>query len=247
MSKWYYGLVMVCCLLFSMEGHTENKQIRLASSEYPPYFGEQLDNQGVITEIIVEAYTRIGYEVEIKFMPWARSLEMTKEGDFDGMFALWYREEREQWFAFSAPLPPNELGFYKRRDNPITFTRFEDLRGYRIGTCRGYANPPEFEQATYLRTEEVPSDEQNIQKVYHERVDLILIDKGLAQYLIATKFPEYQEELEWIEPALERVAQHLVLSKQVAAYQTKLNDFNEGLRLITEDGTLQRILTKHGF
>lgn len=88
MSKWYYGLVMVCCLLFPAEGHTENKQVRLASSEYPPYFGEQLDNQGVITEIIVEAYTRVGYEVEIKFMPWARSLEMTKEGDFDGMFAL---------------------------------------------------------------------------------------------------------------------------------------------------------------
>lgn len=98
-----------------------------------------------------------------------------------------------------------------------------------------------------MKTEEVTSDEQNIRKIYHERVDLILIDKGVAQYLIATKFPEYQEELEWMEPALEHVAQHLVLSKQVAEYRIKLNDFNEGLRLITEDGTLQRILTKHGF
>ncbi|SIQ68913.1 amino acid ABC transporter substrate-binding protein, PAAT family [Alkalispirochaeta americana] len=240
-------LWFVLFLPFPVQGHAEHRQIRLASAEYPPYFGEFLDNQGVITEIVVAAYSRVGYEVEVSFMPWSRSWEMTRKGSFDGMFALWHRKDREQWFAFSDPLLPNELVFFKRRDNPVAFDSLEDLRGYRIGTHQGYAKPLSFARAPYLRTEDAATDELNIRKVYHRRVDLIVIDRVVAQYLITRNFPDYQDELEAMYPVLEYEAQHLVVSRRAAEYRAKLDDFNEGLRLITADGTLERILESHGF
>jgi len=241
-----YLFLLFCSFIFTSQILSQENIIHLASSEYPPYFGEKLDNNGVISEIIVKSFNRVGYDVEITFMPWARAFEMTKRGDFDGMFALWHRKDREKWFLFSEPLlPKNEIGFYKRKENNITYKRLEDLKEYYIGVCRQYANPPEFEQATFLKIEEVVNDKQNILKLYHKRVDLILIDKGLAQYLITTQFPKYQEELEWMEPVLETVEQHLVISKDANVYLIKI--FNEGLRVIKEEGTIQRILRKHEF
>lgn len=240
-------LLLPVASLFPAPEQSGARQLRLASLEYPPYFGEALPNQGVISEIVREVYARVGYEVKITFMPWFRSWKMTREGAVDGMFTLWYREERERWFAFSDPLPPNELVLYKRRDTPIVFHHLEDLRGYRIGTHQGYAKPLRFVRAPYLKTEDATTDELNLRKVYHRRVDLIVIDRAVARYLITRKFPEYQDELEAVEPALEYESQHLVLSRRVAGYQARLADFNEGLRLITEDGTLARILEDHGF
>ena len=237
------GLLLLCCVA----GLAAAQEVTLVSSEHPPYFGENLGNYGFITEIIVEAYKKAGYDVKVEFMPWARGLELTKQGDYDGMFALWHRKDREEWFVFSDPLPPNELGFYKRASDDISFTTLEDLKPYVIGTVRGYANPPEFDQASYLRKEETVDDETNLRKLLNKRVDLVVIDKGLAMYTLETEFPNQKGDAEWIEPALEKVDQHLVISKKAKDYQQKLEDFNRGLKQLTEEGGVQEILTKHGF
>ncbi|OGR10972.1 MAG: hypothetical protein A2277_14215 [Desulfobacterales bacterium RIFOXYA12_FULL_46_15] len=238
---------MMMCLICPVIGYAEAQKITLVSSEYPPYFGVKLANYGGLGEIIVAAFQRVGYEVTIKFYPWARAIQMTKDGDCDGMFALWFTQEREQWFVFSDPLPANEIGFYKRTADPIHFTTLEELKPYRIGTVRGYANPSAFEQATYLQKEEVTQDLQNLKKLVANHIDLALIDKGLAAYLLTTALPEARDTVEWLEPALEIMPQYVVMSKQVAAYQQKIEDFNRGLAQITQDGLVENIRAKHGF
>jgi len=223
------------------------KSVTLAVTEYPPYYGEHLEGQGPLSEIIITAYQRMGYEVRLEFFPWARALETAQDGTVDGIFSMWYRADREEWFAFSDPMVPNEIGFYKWTSDTISFERLEDLEPYVVGVVRGYANTPEFDQASYITKEEATDDEMNIRKLCKQRVDLILTDKELARYLIDTNYPECSDSLEWMEPALEIVPQYLAISRLAADYQTKLNDFNEGLKRITEDGSLQQILTKHGF
>ena len=225
----------------------ENRTIVLATTEYPPYYGEHLEGQGVLVEIIIAAYERAGYTVTIDFLPWARALRDAQEGRYDGMFTLWHRPERDEWFVFSAPMMPNVTGFYKRTEAAISFESLEDLAAYRIGAVRGYVNPPEFEQAPYLRIEEADDDATNLRKLYAERVDLIMIDRVLARHLINTQYPEYRQHLEWLEPALIVDPQYLVISKLAPDYQTKLADFNAGLTSITADGTLEDLLAKHGF
>ena len=232
--------ILILCLLTmsAIPGSAAQNKVVLAASEYPPYMGEKLPGQGFITEIIVTAFERVDYEVEVKFFPWARGLEKTKEGHYDGMIGIWQRKEREQWFVFSAPLPPNEIGFYKRVSETIPFERFEDLKPYKIGVVRGYGNPPGFAEADYLKKSVVTDDAQNLKMVALGRIDLALVDRALAQYLIDTKLQDYKNVLEWMDPPLETVDQHLGISKKVANYQQKLADFGRGLKLITEDKTL---------
>jgi len=238
--------LMVLGMVPCVSGWAQDREIQLASSEYPPYFGEKLDHFGALSEIIAEAYKRVGYRVTIKFYPWARAFEEAKSGRCDGMIALWYRAEREQWFVYSAPLPSTEMGFYKRKADPITFSKLEDLKPFRIGTVRGYANPPGFHQATYLQKEEVMEDIQNLKKLAFHRVDLVLIERRLAAYLLKNSMPEYQTSLEWMEPALLVEPHFLVLSRRSPNYEKKREDFNRGLEQLSREGAISRIRIKHG-
>jgi polar amino acid transport system substrate-binding protein len=243
------GSILSCALIGLMPPNivATTKQVMLATTEYPPYYGELLPDQGVITEIIREAFKHAGYEVKIKFLPWKRALEMTRQGEFNALFTAWYREDREQWFGFSDPLPiANEIGFYKRKDCKISYRTIEDLRPYKIGIVRGYSNPAEFDKAK-LDTEEVTEDRLNIQKLAVGRIDLALIDKIIGQHIIDTELPESAQKLDWLDPPLKIDDQYLMFSKKFDDYREKIADFNRGLHQIIEAGIVKAIIIKHGF
>jgi polar amino acid transport system substrate-binding protein len=244
--KKYIVSITCLLLLIAISAMAEEKKVVLGSSEYPPFFGKNLPDQGVLTEITVEAFKKMGYQVEVRFLPFARVLSHGKQGTIDGIIVLWHTKEREQWFAFSDPLPSNLIGFYKRKDKSINFTTYADLMSYRIGVVRGYANPAGFDEAK-LQTLEVTFDLQNLQKLQKGRIDLAIIDKWVAQYLIQTEFAEFAAELEWIEPPLETKPQYITFSKKAPGYEQKLLDFNQGLKQLIEEGGVKAILAKHGF
>lgn len=240
-------LTSLILVSLSFVAFSANKEIHLAFGEYPPYYGQQLVNNGPISEIIVEAYQRIGYRVELHFIPsWARRVRDTKEGKYDGIYSGWLREERKQWFVFSDPLPPNELGFYKRKIDNITFSKLEDLRPYSIGVVLGYANTEKFRHAQ-LKTEFVEKESQNIGKLLLNRIDLVLIDKGVGRHILNTQYADKSAMVEWMSPAIEMAKQYLMISKKTDKYQQKLNDFNAGLNMLIEHNVVNKIMKKHGF
>ncbi|OZG70403.1 hypothetical protein BTA51_26280 [Hahella sp. CCB-MM4] len=241
---------MLCCLhlliTFAMPAMSEERSVTLESSEYPPFYGKELLNQGVITEIVVKAFKKVEYKADVQFRPFARALSDGKDGKIDGVIALWHTHEREQWFAFSDPLPANQIGFYKRKDKTIRYKTLSDLAPYRIGVVTGYAVPPRFKEAN-LKTEDVSEDYKNLLKLQGNRFELTLIDKWVAQYLIRNRYPHLEQELEWMEPPLEIKPQYLAFSIKSQGYKQRLNDFNEGLQQLKKTGELEAILTKHGF
>jgi len=238
---------VVCSLLMSlaMPALAQEKKVALVASEFPPFSGEQLPNGGPVIEITVEAFKKVGYQVEVTFLPFARQIEYAKNGEVDGIIMLWHTKEREEWSLFSDPLPACRIGFYKRKSDTISFSTYADLKPYKIGIVRGYANPPGFDEAK-LNTDAVTFDQQNLQKLQANRIDLALIDKWVAQYLIRTKFPQFEAELEWMDPPLQITQQYLAISKKVANYEQKSRDFNQGLKELTDEGGVTRILEKHG-
>src|SRR5205085_9119457 len=56
------------------------RKLVLAATEYPPYYSESLDKGGPVAELTVAALRRAGYEVELRFMPWARALKWGEQG-----------------------------------------------------------------------------------------------------------------------------------------------------------------------
>ena len=242
-----FFLLLMGFSLLSLPVGVAGKTISLVALEYPPYYGKDLPDQGFMTEIIQGAFAESGYQVTVKFRPWKRAFEEAKAGKFDGAYTMWIREERKQWFIFSAPLLPNLIGFYVRKQDPIAFETLEDLKPFKIGVVRGYADPPAFEKATYLQKTVANTDEQNMRKLLLGSIDLALMDKYVGAYVINTKFPDKKNEFVWIDPPLKIDNQYVAFSKKVKNVETKVQAFNEGLKLFLKKKLHQPIMEKHGF
>lgn len=219
--------------------------VHLATSEYPPYMSASLPDKGVEIAITVEAFKRAGYAAQISFLPWARLMSESKAGRVDGVAGMWKSAEREQWYVFSNATAPTQLGLYRRADKAISYQNLTELKSYTVGTVRGYANPKAFDDAK-LKVDEVVDDETNLRKLLGGRLDLILIDKGVANHLINSKVPEAKGKLAWIEPAVEKQYLHIAISKQAPNYEKKLAAFNQGLALMEKDGTLAKMISQAG-
>ena len=188
----------------------ESAVILLTSSEYPPYHGEYISSEGAVTEIIREAYGRVGYLVKIEFYPWMRAITMAKNGLADGSFTTWHTEERTNSFYYSAPIIANAVGFYKSKHMAFSFKSYADLKPYRIGIVFGYENPAGFNDKK-LRKQVSYSDYENMLKLVRKKIDLALTDRILGRYLLEMEFPYGAKEFEFVEPPLEKKNLHLII------------------------------------
>ncbi|SHO47291.1 substrate-binding periplasmic protein [Desulfopila aestuarii] len=249
-------LILLAFLMAINTTMAAEKTVHFATLDWEPYVGQNIKNNGYVTEIVIEAFKRSGYTTEIIFYPWARAVRTAEYGEVDGIFPEYYDEGRKKSFVFSDPFPGGPVGLYKRKDTAATYSvdpqtnQTEALRGlaaYRFGVVRGYINTAEFDAADFLKKDEGFSDEINIKKLYNRRIDFMFIDKFVAEHLITDKFPEFAAELEFMVPPLENKLLYVAFSKQAADYQEKLSAFNQGLAQITADGTLAAIIKRHGF
>ena len=221
------------------------EEVKVTTTEYPPYTGEALPGGGVVTEIAREAFRRGGYAMQVRFLPWSRALRDAQMGQADGAISIWHSQEREQWFVFSKPLGENKIGLMVLAEKPIRYTTLSDLKPYRIGTVRNYANPPAF-IAAKLNSIESKDDEVNLRALAARRLDAILIDKGVAHHILRDKLSDTKEKLIWLEPAVARMPLHVAISKTAPDSANKLAAFNLGLDAMQKDGTLAAMVKQAG-
>ncbi len=207
---------------------------------------ERAPGQGLVIRIATAAMNRSGYEVKTTFLPWARALDLTKAGTVDGIAGVWFAAERASTLQYSNPLTSTKIGFFKRIDNPVTFATLSELRGYSIGTVRGYANPPAFEEAR-LHTEEASDDETNLRKLAGKRVQFVLIEKKAWRRVCSTTAcRSLKNQLVWMEPAVSVMPLYVAFSRNARNHDELVNAFNQGLEALKKDGSLARWISEAG-
>jgi polar amino acid transport system substrate-binding protein len=275
MKTIQYTILILLSLSVGMPCAAAPKQVKLVSLVWEPYAGPDMPEQGLTAAIVRMAFKKAGYAVAIEFHNWDQSLEMAKKGEADGLFPTYHTKEREAYFAYSEPFGNSYLGlcrirpvhsfspggieYDKRKGFKHDLIRFKtdpridqtqalrDLEQYKFGVSRGYANTPEFDAANFLTKIEVANDEENILQLLQGDVDLIVIDKYVAKNIIAKKFPWRIGDIEFMEPPLAVRKLYLTMSKRADNYQQKLNDFNKGLKILQQEGRIQRLLRVYGF
>ncbi|MGE6649625.1 substrate-binding periplasmic protein [Shewanella colwelliana] len=238
---------LVClCTLFSSPSVAEPLRLNTVSNDYPPFYSSMLENKGVVFDMVQQAFQQAGYEIEHQFFPFVRATTLIKNGYAQGIIGVWYRPEREQWIAFSKPLLSVNIVLYKRSNSRIKFEQMSDLKGYRIGIGRGYANPQRFSQAQ-LTTEEASSDKENLKKLLLGRVDLVLISDDVAKYLINLPGSEFEGQFEVLGGPLSVERFHIGIAKTYGKHQQVITAFNQGLDTMVNNGELAVLLQTHGF
>ncbi|ARU56829.1 putative amino acid ABC transporter periplasmic component [Oleiphilus messinensis] len=214
---------------------------------YPPFYGEKMEDKGPLIEIIVRALESQGYKTRILFSPWKRAMLYAKEGKVaDGMVGVWYNDDRAEDFIYSAPIFPNRSGFYKHKEQNIVYTDYQDLvkQGYRLGSVIGYIHPKGLEESG-IQIEWVPNDIQNLKKLALKRVDLVVVDREYARYVLKG-LPDIASRIEWMDPVLIEAQQHLIISRKTKNAHVIIDAFNTGLELLRQTGNFDEIIQKHG-
>lgn len=235
----------------------EPASLTFAAGEHVPYIGSALPENGYVAELVREAFARAGYRVKIEFYPWARAQLLAEKGEINGLLPVFRERDANagDGFLYSAPFPGDTIGLLKRKDFDFPYSQADvehpeallaSMKRLRIGMVRGGVTPSLLSNAKSLAIETVNDDVQNLDKLERDRIQLALIDKYTAADLMVNQRPHLVGKLEFLKPALEqrefRVGFPVARkdAKQLAAA------FNEGLSGMRSDGTLERILKKHG-
>lgn len=244
-SSLFSILVFYCALFVTSSSaepkvHKNEKIVRLSSLEWPPYTGPELAGGGKNIALISRAFAAKGYQLEVGFYPWRRAVLLAKESKaYDGVVPEYFTEAGAEDFLFSDPFDETELVLVFREADPIDWNRIEDLAEYSVGVVNGYVNTSEFDDLIdrgVLKVSGAIDDATNLLKLIRGRVQVVVIDKAVFQYLIQTDTR--------LKAAVKNLVVHpkeLSLSKLYICFKNNergallRNVFNEGLKLLGDE------------
>ncbi|MGL4995760.1 MAG: substrate-binding periplasmic protein [Deefgea sp.] len=222
------------------------KTIVAASDPFPPFVDPSNPTGGLTIEVIRAAYKTQGHEVKVEYVPWARAEAGVASGIYDILPNTWFSEERSKKFLFSTAYANNTIRFVKRKGDPFIFTGVESLKGKRVGVTRGYTYSDVFKNSTLFNREDANNLLINLKKLQAKRVDLTLDDEAVINDTILKYNPKLFAEFELVEGDLSVNPLYVVSGVKNPNHKEWIESFNEGLKVIKENGVLEAIFKKYG-
>ncbi|MEH6347672.1 MAG: transporter substrate-binding domain-containing protein [Bermanella sp.] len=243
-SNSYLTTILILLTLTSIARASQAEELTLLIDDYPPYIDKSQENQGFWSEMVILAFERVGIQARLLYKPWGR-VEREIDGANQVSFG-WVKDSKrlKNWY-FSKTISTGTAGFLSKKSSDISWLTYEDLRQYKIGKTIGYSFGDEFKKwEPMLNIQRVPEDRQNIQKVLIGRIDLFVTEIASAAMLIREHLTEAEKNsLGFItSPALPAWTAHLVCSKEYEKCPYYINKFNQGLKVLTQQGIKQKII-----
>ena len=226
-------------------GYAE-RAVRLSTINWEPYSGERLPDHGFFSEIVTEAFSRVGYTVTFQYRSWARALEEAKNGDVHGVMDAYWKVERLKYLSYPDVVYRVREHFVALPDHPISYSgELADLKDYTIGALNASAQADEL-KAVGIRTETIDHQVQNIKKLLSGRIDAMLVPLPVFFYHAKRLDKRFEaSKVKVLTPAFKTYDMYVAFSKRNPGYRQLTVDFNRGLRLVRADGAYVRILNKH--
>jgi polar amino acid transport system substrate-binding protein len=215
----------------------------MVSTNWEPYYSEYLPGGGPVPEVTREAFAKMGYEVEISWIPWARAQRDVENGTYMGLLGPYKTAQRQEYAVYSAkPLATALTGIFGVDGTDLEAASLEEMMPYSIGVLRGSAVSKEFDESN-LSKHLTNTEGSAIRMLLSKRVDAIAGDYYVFSTLLRKINPERTLETIMI---LSREGIYNAFSKKVKNHKQLKDDFDQGFKLIKADGTYAAILKKHG-
>jgi len=223
-------------------------EVILATGEWEPYTSKNVDSPGAFTEIVMAVFKEMGQPVKLLYYPWKRAESETLAGNVFATFPYIITAEREKDFDFSDPVLISRGKFFympERYQSEITYTELADLQAYKIGGVLGYWYETPFKEAG-LNTDYTASDNQNIQKLYLDRVDLAATEELVGWMIIKELYPQELKRFATVPKPLNESLLRLMISRTYPDSAALTQRFNATFKAVTEQGVVAQILEKYG-
>lgn len=158
--------------------------LALSTLEWPPFSGAELPEKGIVVQIVKHAIAYDDHQLKVTVVPWNRAIRMVEIGTQIGYFPEYINPTND--YIFTDSLGQSTIVFLERKSNPIVWDLVADLNHYQLGVVKGYVNTPDIDAMIKdgsQKFEEAMNERQNILKLAAGRIDIIIIDINVYQYL----------------------------------------------------------------
>ncbi len=242
-------VILVFCVLglcaFPVQALAEDT-LRILTGEWPPFVSESLPQYGYTAEIVSYAFLAAGLEPEFAFMPWKRCALMVEEGKELAAFPYVKNEERSQYAVFSERIAESRSVFFymKSELGAFEYSNLENLKQYRVGGAKGFYYEAIFRGAA-VEVDYSNTQESMFKKLYLGRIQLAPSDERVGWLLLRKLYPGQEHLFASTANALTENKLHVMFSKMHPKTDEAMARFNEGLRIIKENGVYNRIMARY--
>lgn len=227
------------------------KVVHLYTLEWPPYT-TQTDGHGGSDAVVRAAFTAMGYEVDVHYVPWQRAIAGVRHDPaVDGVFPTYQSDERNSYCYWSHAIGQSPVGFAERSDAPISWQTLDDLVQAQLGAVQGFVNTPEFDARVAkgsLSVEKATDDTANLRKLLAGRIQAAVIDRNVMRYLLASE-PDLRgkaAQLQFNKHLLENKPLFVCFRKDPAG-AVLAADMDEGLKKIDAATVAARAMESLGW
>lgn len=226
-----------------------NETIVVAAFEYPPIYQNGSD-KGLAGDLVVAAFKAANIDVEMKFFPVQRMVQMVSDGQavcgIGGTVLFSSPEVASKVTVSSVVQYVTQTFMYDARRYPdgITYSDIGDMTGYGIGVLRGSGIMRFLEMTRNLHL--IPNNvhEGSAKQLLLGRVDLWAIVDLTGIMFMRKINPDEAANFRFTQP-FNRGDVSVVFSKKMDP-DNKYNDrFRQGLAAIKANGTYMRLMSKY--
>lgn len=234
----------------TLSGPKEDKVIVLATGEWPPYTSLEVKHYGLCSRIVTEAFAQEGYRTRYTFLPWKRSLTLTKAALFTGSFPWQATPSRRRDFLISQPLISTKTVFFHKSSYDFHWHRLADLKDLHLGITRGYAYMADFRaklEGLGIKYSESNTDVINLKLLLKGHIDIFPLEKDVGLFLLAKHFPVKKELITYHSKPMAQTQQTVLFPKSSPDSKLFQDVFNRGINKLRSSGQLQVMRDIHSW
>ncbi len=242
--------VIVCSfILLVLSPASADEKTILATDPFPPYMIVDGKNvSGIMIDIVREAFRRANRQLEIQILPWKRAQKHSKLGKIDGLFTIFFTEERAHYYIFSKEvLGYSDLVLMTQSASDIDFDgNLYSVKGETIAIPLGYNAGSKLENAFesgLVGKIQVPSTGLGLKMLLKGRIKILSDNGDVLRYL--AKKTGVLDQVTILEPPISSTPFHVAYSRVLSTSPALRDDIDAALRQMWADGTIKRIYSKY--
>ncbi len=236
---------LIPSVALSFDAEVAHPSINIATIDYPPLMGEK---EGLMTEIVREAFLIQDYHVNFTLMPMARIAWSITEGDSDAAIGSihWLRGKQVlEQVSYKTIYYTGMHFFYRKQQFPdgINYHNLSEINKYKVGYIRSGSMLKVLNDAG-IKPQLVKDLATNSRKLKTQRIDMFVATELGGWGAIKKKYPDTVNEFAMMpKPILDILGSGDVIFPVKHGHLQDI--FERGLLQLKNNGSYRQLLEKY--
>ena len=190
-----YVFLLACFPFQAMSSNIDD--ITWITHNYPPYNYKDSEGKAIgsavelVNKILLKANSK-NTKNDIQVFPWARAYYELQNNKNYALISTSRTAERENMFKWVGPIGPSKIVAYTKKDKKIIIKSSSDLEKYTTGAVNDSAPHKALMAANQkAKVELTPNIDESLKKLESGRIDLVVGDEKVLQYLVTQAGLDY--------------------------------------------------------